>query len=58
MRIRHSEEANLLYELFRPYIVYKGIHASIDENAPDNVKRAFEEWKELTNKEYMDAMCL
>lgn len=56
MRIIYSDEVNNLYDMVEPYIevTRKGPH--IKDDAPEEIKKAYEKWKELENKEYMEAM--
>lgn len=56
MRLIYSDEVNRLYDMVKPYIedTIKGSH--IKDDAPEEIKKAYEKWKELENKEDMEAM--
>lgn len=56
MRLIYSDEVNRLYNMVDPYIedTIKGPH--IKDDAPEEIKKAYEKCIELANKEYMEAM--
>lgn len=56
MRMQFSEKVKDLRELTKPYLVTNGINVSVKEDAPEEIKEAFEEYKRLANEEYNDAV--
>lgn len=56
MRIIYSERVKELEKLIEPYWEWNGIHCHIREDAPEEIKQAEKEWRELENKEYMEAI--
>lgn len=56
MRVIYSDKEKQLYKTVKPYIEIVGLDSHIKADAPQEIKELYEEWKELSNKEDMEAM--
>ena len=56
MRLIYSDRVKQLSELLEPYWECDGIYCRIREDAPEEIKQAEKEWRELEEKEYHDAL--
>mgnify|MGYP007057792602 CR=1 FL=1 len=56
MRLIFSDEIKRLSNIIQPYIDYWTIPPKLKENAPQEIKEAYQKFKELAKKEYEDAM--
>lgn len=56
MRVIYSDKVKQLYKKVEPYIERFGLESRIKDNAPQEIKELYEEWKSLANEEYKNAM--
>lgn len=55
MRLRYSDEVNRLSDIIDPYMDWT-FPPKLKENAPQEIKEAYQQFKELAQKEYKEAM--
>lgn len=51
MRVALTEKEKKLIDLIKPYTIFDGLTPKLSENAPENVKRAYNEFLEMKKHE-------
>ena len=58
MRVVYSDKVEKLWDKIEPYFIMDGLTLKLDSDAPDDIKKAYKEYKILSHKEYEEAMKL
>ena len=56
MRLIYSDEVKRLFDMVEPYLALTGITSHLKDDAPEEIKKAYEKWCELIEKEDHDAL--
>ncbi len=55
MRVPETPEMRKMREQFEPYMVYKGLEATMAENTPEEIRKMRDEYLRLDKERYKEA---
>lgn len=56
MRIISTDEENKLWNEIKPYLVFNGLEVILDEHAPENIKKSYEIYHKIHDKNCEEAI--